>query len=50
MKVLDLLLKAGASLLAKDRRGVTLGEMARQLTVGRASKEVLEWFVQRDTV
>jgi ankyrin repeat protein len=46
VKVLDLLLDAGASLQAKDWMGLTPGEVARQS--GRASQEVLEWFSRHE--
>jgi ankyrin repeat protein len=46
VKVLDLLLDAGASLQAKDRTGLTPGQVARQSP--KASEEVLEWFAQHE--
>jgi ankyrin repeat protein len=42
VKVLDLLLDAGASLRARDGTGLTPGQVARQSR--KASREVLEWF------
>jgi ankyrin repeat protein len=50
VKILDLLLEAGASLLAKDGPGVTPGELARHRFVRGGSKEVLEWFSQHESV
>jgi hypothetical protein len=50
VKILDLLLESGASLLAKDMWGATPGERARHLFIGRSSKEVLEWFSPHETV
>jgi hypothetical protein len=44
VKILDLLLGAGASLQAKDGRGLTPGQLARRKE--GVSKEVLEWFSQ----
>jgi ankyrin repeat protein len=46
VKILELLLGAGASLQAEDGRGLTPGRLAR-LTEG-VSKEVLEWFSPHD--
>jgi ankyrin repeat protein len=46
VKILDLLLEAGASLLAVDGRGRTPGQLARRNE--GAPKEVREWFVQHD--
>jgi ankyrin repeat protein len=47
VKILELLLEAGASLLAVDNGGFTPGQVARRLGGGciwhRASKEVLEF-------
>jgi ankyrin repeat protein len=48
MQVLDLLLDAGASLQAKDRTGLTPGQVARQSR--KASDEVLEWFSRHEAV
>jgi ankyrin repeat protein len=48
VKIPDLLLGAGASLLAEDRNGLTPGQLARKSQ--RTSKEVLEWFVQHEHV
>jgi ankyrin repeat protein len=51
VKILDLLLESGASLLVRDWGGATPGDRARQRTYGRAaSKEVLEWFAHHETV
>jgi hypothetical protein len=43
VKILDVLLEAGASVLAVDRSGYTPGQVARRCG---ASKEVLEWFAR----
>jgi ankyrin repeat protein len=48
VKILDLLLGAGASLRAVDSRGRTPGQLACQNE--GTSKEVLEWFSQHDHV
>jgi ankyrin repeat protein len=48
VKILDLLLEAGASLLAVDAEGLTPGQAARQNP--DVSKEVLEWFSRHETV
>jgi ankyrin repeat protein len=48
VKILDLLLEAGASLHVKDDGGFTPGKLARRYE--RASKEMLEWFSQHETV
>jgi ankyrin repeat protein len=48
VKILDLLLDAGASVTAVDGAGLTPGEVVRQCH--GASKEVLEWFCQHEAV
>jgi ankyrin repeat protein len=48
MKILDLLLEAGASVLAVNGQGLTPGQVARRGQ--ETSKEVLEWFAQHETV
>jgi ankyrin repeat protein len=47
VKILDLLLEAGASVLAVDEFGFTAGQLVRRC---EASKEVLEWFAQHGTL
>jgi hypothetical protein len=48
VKILDLLLEAGASMLAVNRAGLTPGPVARQDE--ETSKDVLEWFSQHEGV
>jgi ankyrin repeat protein len=50
VKVLNLLLEAGASLLVKDGQGATPGYRVRHLRAGRASMEVLKWFSRHEAV
>jgi hypothetical protein len=48
VKILDLLLDAGASLLITNRKGLTPGQVAHKYQ--RTSREVLRWFYQHRTV
>jgi hypothetical protein len=48
VKILDLLLEVGASVLAVNEDGLTPGQVARQDQ--HTSKDVLEWFSQHEAV